>query len=231
MHRLIPRHNNSNLFQKGTSTKFIYLLLGRSRSQSNETISSQQQPCPFRILGLDRNNNPTNKDVKNAFLTLALKYHPDTNPNSTSVNNDFKPNDGISKDVRNNSKEQNALQKFIQIKSAFDQIQHFSRNNNNDDILSTNDNVDEWFYKETGVTLHPSSINVGELNLSSKMIKEMVDVTNKTGQSGLDKGGMWELARMLSKQVNNKEIVLNKEDDPLAIEAPKSKRRQRRRTR
>lgn len=204
-------------------------LIVKIRNHSNGTTSAQHQDhCPFQTLGLNRNDNPTSKDVKKAFLKLALKYHPDTH---TSVSNEIKyvKSDKNTNGIVNGNNP-STLQKFIQIKSAFDQIQQYFNNNDKRGNFPSNDHIDDWFYNETGKSSHPSSINIGEINLSSKMIREMVDVTNRTGQSGLDKGGMWELARSLSKKVKDKELVLN-DNDPLAIEAPTSKRRQRTRTR
>jgi len=48
----------------------------------------------YEILGLNKNDNPTQKDIKNAYHKKALKHHPDKNPNDSK-------NEALFKEISN----------------------------------------------------------------------------------------------------------------------------------
>mmetsp|Transcript_37796 Transcript_37796/g.43176 ORF Transcript_37796/g.43176 Transcript_37796/m.43176 type:complete len:184 (+) Transcript_37796:61-612(+) len=126
----------------------------------------------FTILGLDENNGPISyKDAKKAFVKLALKYHPDRTNN----------NDG-SRD-------------FIKIRQAFESIQELpdgSCINNEEGVVWTDQGLSDLLYRESGQSL--------AFRMDSSTRIEVAKVANSMQQSGLDRGGMWEMARMIANE-------------------------------
>ena len=47
--------------------------------------------CPFQVLGLDKNNtlNMTERQIRQSYRKLALKHHPDRNPNDPTAREKF----------------------------------------------------------------------------------------------------------------------------------------------
>ena len=44
----------------------------------------------YEILGLNKNNNPNQQEIKKAYHKKALKHHPDKNPNDSENEKIFK---------------------------------------------------------------------------------------------------------------------------------------------
>lgn len=149
------------------------------RRVSNWKIQEQN---PFGILGIPKNS--TYQTVKRRFIELALKHHPDT---SQRDENDYDEKDGA--------------EVFIQLREAFESIRENSDGtarlaNSGEDSSWTNDEFQAWFYDETG---HQDIM----FKMDLKTRKDVIDIANHQAQGGLDKGGMWEMARAMAEQAKS----------------------------
>ena len=150
------------------------------------------QECPFETLGVS--SDDTYKNVKQAFLKLAMRHHPDL------VRSD-------SKDAESNLKaKEEAEEKFIQIRQAFEKIRPldcggaaiFGDGLSPKDRLAKDeavDQFDDWFFSETGK--HP----IGSFHLDRETMIEVAKMEGEV-EHGLDRdGGMWHLAGMIANSV------------------------------
>lgn len=92
---------------------------------------------PFDVLGVPRDSSAAT--VKQKFLQLALRHHPDTSSDS-NANSDA----------------------FVEIREAFENIkQNFSQNGDGDDNMMsswlTEEEFDNWFYEETGQRMNATT--------------------------------------------------------------------------
>jgi len=145
---------------------------------------SPEQSCPFCALGVPKNSSY--KHVKNAFLALALKHHPDTSEDKGA-----------------------STRLFIKILSAFDQIKELPNGtaalrdvNDRSDAYMTSEKFESWFFTETGKH-SPNISSHGRLELSRETIREISEMTKVMDCGGLDRGGMWDLAKTISQNVKD----------------------------
>ena len=150
--------------------------------------------CPFQVLGIS--NKSSYEEVKRAFVKLALEHHPDTSRASSP-----------------------SVDRFTEIREAFESIQdvngqavilaHMERHKWNHETLH------DWFRRETGQ------------NLSFRMdaaTRRQVAAAASMSPGGLDRGGMWELARKIAREEKESPV----KDDPLQIEGGSYQRSRRR---
>jgi DnaJ-class molecular chaperone len=140
------------------------------------SFSSQRVPIitdenPFDILGIPKSSSY--KEVKSRFVELALANHPDTSQNQDSI-------------------------KFIRLRKAFESIRESqdggAEKRERDDYVGwTDEEFQAWFLEETG---HPDVLF--RIDLATR--KEVVSVAKTCAQGGLDRGGMWEMARAMAEQ-------------------------------
>jgi hypothetical protein len=152
--------------------------------------------CPFHVLGLNSKRRGVFKtehredraitydQVQVAFRELAFKYHPDT---SRSVDTE---------------------KEFVRVKDAFKAIEedqngiaiirddysytnrYDSDEQENNDSSIRHENKYNAFQDEQNGFLHPS--------VNPQILHEVAEVANEMNPGGLDKGGMWLYAKMIS---------------------------------
>ncbi|OEU16165.1 hypothetical protein FRACYDRAFT_143143, partial [Fragilariopsis cylindrus CCMP1102] len=127
----------------------------------------------FDILGVPKNS--TYDFVKRRFIELAMKTHPD----------------------------RDAADEFIRLRQAFEAIREdlddgtarLTTDGEDNNVAWSDDNYRAWFYEETG---HQDVMFKMDLAIR----KEVIDIATQS-QGGLDKGGMWEMARNMAEQERN----------------------------
>ena len=152
-----------------------------------QSMRCKSSSCPYAILGINvpsssSESRPKYSLVKASFIERALEHHPDR-PGGT-------------------------VDQFRRVRQAFESIRELSDGtsqvigNANDDDTShhdaTNDinddsSFDDWFFQETGTNL--------SFYMDSATRKEVADVVaSNMSPGGLDRGGMWEMARMIARE-------------------------------
>jgi DnaJ-class molecular chaperone len=163
---------------------------------------------PFDILGIPKVS--TYHEVKRRFVELALQHHPDLNANGDSTH-------------------------FLRFRQAFEMIRESQDGtarlcHPDDDAKGSTWSSDQefmaWFHEETG---HQDVM----FRMDVATRKEVIDMARSQSQGGLDRGGMWEMARAMAEQ---EESLRKKKQDyhqgAIGIEsgeepAPSSRRRRR----
>jgi DnaJ-class molecular chaperone len=145
---------------------------------SNIRYPSIQGENPFDILGIPKNSSY--EGVKRKFVELAMKTHPDISSK------------------REDGKEAGSVEDFIRLRQAFEAIHKNSDGtarlvDDGEDSSWSDDNFKAWFYEETG---HQDVMFA--MDLATR--KEVMDIAESQSQGGLDKGGMWEMARNMAEQ-------------------------------
>ena len=183
--------NNSNYYPRNTvlSTTSQQLKHASSNKRfiSSSSSSNQKYPTihdddnPFEILGIPKASSY--EVVKRRFVELALKHHPDVAETK---------NDDDTDDDRD-------IETFIRLRQAFETIRENEDGSSrlvgdSDEDGWSDEEFYAWFYEETG---HRDVM----FKMDIQTRKEVIDVI-KTDQSqgGLDKGGMWELARSMAQE-------------------------------
>jgi len=124
--------------------------------------TSTKTSCPYRILGVPKSSSFAH--AKDAFLKLALMYHPDTSANK----------------AENGST-------FAQLREALETIKD---NQHEKHDSARKEDLEEWFTRSTG-------------GLSFYMdagTRREVAVASTMAQGGLDRGGMWKMARDVAQR-------------------------------
>jgi DnaJ-class molecular chaperone len=128
---------------------------------------------PFEVLGVSKTS--TYAEVKQKFLELALKHHPD----HASEGESKRPDD------------------FIRFRQAFESLKEDMDGNatrlEEGESSWTDEEFEAWYYEETG-----SSEFMFKIDMKTR--REVIDVYNKSAQSGLDRGGIWEWARKMAEE-------------------------------
>jgi hypothetical protein len=181
------------------------------------TKSWSESTSPFAILGFDDTNVASlNYDqVKQAFLKLALKHHPDRPGGSADH--------------------------FRRVRHAFEQIRELPNGTLVcvDDMMIHN-NYDKNSWTEAQKRHYDTVQNWMNHHLSFHMNtmtrKEVSHVAKTMAPGGLDKGGMWELAKLVAMEEEEERKATpnhsNTPPTPIALamgELANSQRRQRRR--
>lgn len=177
-----------------TNQQHQYQLQNPQQRKLSSTFSYKNNP--FRILGIP--DGSSFDQVKQTFVQLALKKHPDVQG-------------GSAKD-------------FMEIRSAFETIVESQKRKPNDvdsDTESIYTNVERtadsirytgnftygddfdpndwqsWFHQRTGMNL--------AFEMTESTRREMIRVHNTMAPGGKDKGGYWELARQLAEHEDIKD--------------------------
>ena len=145
-----------------------------SGGDSNFEFPKIEETNPFDILGIPKSSSY--KHVKQRFVELALKYHPDV----------------AKKD------EETDVEEFIRLRKAFEMIRESEDGGARLKVEGETNSMSDtefqaWFYEETG---HHDVMFKMDINTR----KEVIDVVKNQSQGGLDKGGMWEMARTMAEQ-------------------------------
>ena len=203
---------------------------------------------PFDILGIP--STSSYDIVKRRFVELAMQYHPDIVANQTppTANNSSGSSSGIDSsstatishqddDAHPNqdtttttttttttiTTKKTAHDAFITIRQAFEQIvRDLPRHDTNEEGRSwTEDEFQAWLTNEIAL-VHVS------FDMDVRTAKEVIQVANEQAQGGLDRGGMWEMARsmayhqeLMSQQQQQQKRQIQKDnmsDQPIRIE-------------
>lgn len=147
---------------------------------------------PFEILGMPKTSSY--EEVKGRFLEMALQTHPDlVNQHQSSDDKDGQKSDG-------SSDPQRLVDDFVKLRQAFEAIRENSdgsaRLAQDSEASSWSDeSFQAWFCNETG---HGDVM----FQMDFKTRKEVAEAASQA-QGGLDKGGMWEMARAMAEQQKN----------------------------
>lgn len=139
---------------------------------------------PFDVLGIPKTSSY--EAVKRRFLELALATHPDVANQQTQSNEDGTKTDP-----------QHLVEDFVKLRQAFEAIRENTDGSSRlaeDSEASTwsDESFQAWFHNETG-----HSDVLFEMDLQTR--KEVAEAASQA-QGGLDKGGMWEMARAMAAQ-------------------------------
>ncbi len=127
---------------------------------------------PFEVLGIPKAS--TYHEVKRRFVELALQHHPDLSSNGGDAS------------------------EFVRFRRAFEMIRetkegHARLVEPKEESEWSDQEFQAWFYEETG---HQDVMF--RMDIATR--KEVVDIANSQSQGGLDRGGMWEMARSMAEQ-------------------------------
>lgn len=129
---------------------------------------------PFEILGIPRASSY--QEVKRRFVELALKHHPDLSSSS----------------------EEGDSTEFVRVRQAFEMIRETEDGSarlscEGEGTGWSDEEFQAWFHEETG---HQDVLF--RMDIATR--KEVIDIANSQSQGGLDRGGMWEMARSMAEQ-------------------------------
>jgi hypothetical protein len=134
---------------------------------------------PFDVLGVSK--VATYTEAKQRFLELALKYHPDhaTKRECGDEGNSTRTDD------------------FIRFRQAFESLKEDMNGNvtqvDEGESTWSDEEFNAWYHEETG---HSDLM----FRMDMKTRREVIDVVNEQAQGGLDRGGMWEMARKMAEE-------------------------------
>lgn len=111
---------------------------------------------------------------------------------------------------------------FMKVRRAFESIRELPDGScalvdERDDYLD-DDAMADWFFQETGQNL--------SFRMNAETRKEVAQAANMS-QGGLDRGGMWEMARMIARE----EEASPSKEEPAKLDAPENSATRRRRKR
>lgn len=176
------------------ATRIFLCTLAALHHRTFARVSRLFSSCPFQVLGL-KNKGTAYVQVQAAFRELALKHHPDV------------------------SGDEKSTKQFIRIKDAFHSIEEgpsgiavLRDDNHCKDQLSSDEKefdvqcngvdvefiADPWD-KHNGL-LHPS--------VNPQILHEIADMAEKMNPGGLDRGGMWQYANMISNREKSMGVMV-----------------------
>ena len=142
-----------------------------------------QSQDPYNVLGIHSSSNMD--EIKAAFVELALEYHPDTTTTNRSKTSSV-------------DREEDRTAIFVKVRHAFEQILIRSKRPQ-DKVASPFQNASpsreewmEWYQQETGDFL--------KFQMDEQTRREVIHVYKTMQPSGKDKGGYWDMARMLAER-------------------------------
>jgi DnaJ domain len=187
---------------RGNSVAMTAAMAKRTMMMSRSMPAAKS---PYQILNVPENSDYAT--VKKAFLTAALKYHPDRASNN-----------GNGADA---AAAATTTTMFVQIRHAFETIvkartattssassnystQYSSfrgRNGTDSDSSSAAADADHWDTEEGfHAWLRMETSELVEFSMSRDTAQEVIHVYNTMAQGGRDKGGYWEMARQLAER-------------------------------
>jgi len=155
---------------------------GNSNESSGKRRFSQIQSGdnPFDVLGVPK--VATYAEVKQRFLELALKHHPDHATTKRECGDE-----GSS----------TRTDDFIRFRQAFESLKEDMNGNvtrvDEEESTWSDEEFNAWYHEETG---HSDLM----FRMDMKTRREVIDVVNEQAQGGLDRGGMWEMARKMAEE-------------------------------
>lgn len=167
------------------------------RLLSHRKYPTIHETNPFDILGIPK--VATYREVKRRFVELALQHHPDLNANGDST-------------------------EFLRFRQAFEMIRESQDGtaqicNSGEDKGYTSWSSDQeflaWFHEETG---HQDVLF--RMDLATR--REVIDMAKSQSQGGLDRGGMWEMARAMAEQEESLRKTKKDYQGTIGISTPNS---------
>lgn len=166
------------------------------RSRPHVTVRAEN---PFDILGIPESS--IYQDAKRRFIELALQHHPDKTPDDTEKAHN--------------------MEQFVRFRQAFEILRDDGNGMATTDakdessVWSSDEEFNAWFYEETG-----HSDILFRMDIVTR--KKVIDVANNQVQGGMDRGGMWEMARKMAEQEEIlKDRKQNFDKTPLGVEGSK----------
>mmetsp|Transcript_8922 Transcript_8922/g.18535 ORF Transcript_8922/g.18535 Transcript_8922/m.18535 type:complete len:226 (+) Transcript_8922:62-739(+) len=164
-------------FLCGRNLFVSYLGWGNERT-SKRNFSQIRSDNPYEVLGIS--NSATYAEAKQRFLELALKHHPD-HASTDDSSEEASPDD------------------FIRFRKAFESLKKTMDGNithlKEGESSWTDEEFIAWYYEET------SQSNDLMFKIDMKTRREVIDVVKQSqAQGGLDRGGVWEMARRMAEE-------------------------------
>lgn len=155
---------------------------GNKRTSKRHFSQIHSGDNPFEVLGIPK--SATYAEAKQRFLELALKHHPDH-----AATNDEEPSDQAKR---------NKADDFIRLRKAFESLKETMDGDisqvDEGESSWTDEEFNAWYYEETG---HSDLM----FRMDMKTRREVIDVVkNAQAQGGLDRGGIWEMARRMAEE-------------------------------
>lgn len=158
--------------------------IGESKRTSKRNFAQiHSGDNPFEVLGIPK--SATYSEAKQRFLQLALKHHPD----HAATKEGDEPSEQAKSKMADD---------FIRLRKAFESLKETM----DGDIAQveegesswTDEEFNAWYYEETG---HSDLM----FRMDMKTRREVIDVVkNAQAQGGLDRGGIWEMARRMAEE-------------------------------
>jgi hypothetical protein len=240
--RVITAASSTSLLshRRNSNDRSIRFCRGWSRMSSSSSSSSKNQhnkfrggihdgENPFTVLGIPQTSSYD--QVKRRFLELALQHHPDLAKKNSSSRSNNKMNDDDS--TCSSTAPCSDADTFIRLRQAFEAVKENSSGSaslrRSNDEAWTDEEFQAWFHEETG---HGDVM----FKMDLKTRKEVIDVAAQQSQGGLDRGGMWAMARSMAEQDQallhqkaefKRTVGLTKSSSPTESIEPSVRRRRR----
>jgi len=174
------------LLQAGVNCAFV-------RISCRFVSSSPPRHDPFRVLGLPRGSSY--QQVKERFVKLALQHHPDRQEQDG--------NSGGSNNAAASTSTENTTT-FIQVRQAFEVI----REGHNGIAQATHES--QWSDDELRKFMEEQTSEFLSFKMDHETRQAVIQTVTNLSPGGLDRGGTWEMARMLAQR---EKCAPNRDDD------------------